>query len=133
MMRLLLTLLLCASLTAIRAQKTDSAAPANNQQDTIKAQFPGGDQAWGKYIQAAMLKNFSDLYQNGAKGTTEVQFLVQADGSIDSVTVVHKTGTCLDKFAVNIIKDSPQWIPAMKGGQNIKCFRRQKITVDPPR
>jgi hypothetical protein len=129
----LLTFLLCATLTHIHAQKTDSATQTTNQQDTIKAQFPGGDKAWGKYIQGAMLKNFSDLIQDGAKGTVELQLQVQVDGSIDSVTIVHKTGTVLDKFAANIIKDSPPWIPAILGGQNIKSYRRQKITVDSPR
>jgi protein TonB len=133
MRRLLLALLLCASHFAVHAQKADSTTQVITQQDSVKAQFPGGEKAWGEYIIHLFHESFDDLYSKGAKGTAEVQFLVLADGSIDSITLVHKTGTFLDKFAVNAIKNSPQWIPATKDGQNIKCYRRQKLTFDEPR
>ncbi|NOT52037.1 MAG: hypothetical protein HOP10_12260 [Chitinophagaceae bacterium] len=115
--------------------QTDS---TNNEQDTedktfdkveIEATFPGGDQAWIKYLQKTL--NANTPVDNGAPAgtfTVIVQFVVSRDGSISEVKALTNHGYGMEKEVIRVIKTGPKWIPALQDGRNVKAYRKQPVT-----
>lgn len=75
--------------------------------------FPGGEAAMMKFIakEAAKNKTWVDM---GLTGTINVQFIVNADGSISNVQALNGNYEVLKKVAVNAVKAMPNWKPGMQ-------------------
>jgi periplasmic protein TonB len=110
-------------------------APKADEEDKIftkvenEAQFPGGQQAWIRYLQKNL--NANAPVENGAPpGTYQVivKFIVSKDGSISDVNAETKHGFGMEEEAVKIIKRGPKWTPALQNGRNVNAYRRQPIT-----
>ena len=110
-------------------------APKADEEDKIftkvenEAQFPGGQQAWIRYLQKNL--NANAPVDNGAPpGTYQVivKFIVSKDGSISDVNAETKHGYGMEDEAVKIIKRGPKWTPALQNGRNVNAYRRQPIT-----
>ncbi|MEO6547283.1 MAG: energy transducer TonB [Ferruginibacter sp.] len=110
-------------------------APKADDEDKIftkvenEAQFPGGQQAWIRYLQKNL--NANAPVDNGApSGTYQVivKFIVSKDGSISDVQAETKHGFGMEDEAVKIIKRGPKWTPALQNGRNVNAYRRQPIT-----
>ncbi|MEO5890934.1 MAG: energy transducer TonB [Ferruginibacter sp.] len=110
-------------------------APKADEEDKIftkvenEAQFPGGQQAWIRYLQKNL--NANAPVENGAPpGTYQVivKFIVSKDGSISDVNAESKHGFGMEDEAVKIIKRGPKWTPALQNGRNVNAYRRQPIT-----
>ncbi|MEP7141293.1 MAG: energy transducer TonB [Ferruginibacter sp.] len=110
-------------------------APKADEEDKIftkvenEAQFPGGQQAWIRYLQKNL--NANAPVENGAPpGTYQVivKFIVSKDGSISDVNAESKHGYGMEDEAVKIIKRGPKWTPALQNGRNVNAYRRQPIT-----
>ena len=94
-----------------------------------EAAFPGGQQAWVRYLQKNL--NANAPVDNGASpGTYQVivKFIVSKDGSISDVQAETKHGYGMEDEAVKIIKRGPKWTPALQNGRNVNAYRRQPIT-----
>jgi protein TonB len=148
---------------AIGTQKQDGEAPTGNESPKVEsegtgvveapketreeapldrvevdASFPGGIQAWSKYISREIYRNMDDLQEEGKSGTVLVQFVVDTDGSISDVKIIGCDGyglsncigneTKLVSIALAAIKRGPKWTPAKQRGQIVKAYRRQPIT-----
>lgn len=60
------------------------------------------------------------LESQQAEGTCTVQFLVGTDGAISQVSVARSSGYKeMDEEAVRVVKDFPNWKPAMINGQAV--------------
>jgi periplasmic protein TonB len=110
-------------------------APKADEEDKVftkvenEAQFPGGQQAWIRYLQKNL--NANAPVDNGAPGGTYqviVKFIVSKDGSISDVQAETKHGYGMEDEAVKIIKRGPKWTPALQNGRNVNAYRRQPIT-----
>jgi protein TonB len=110
-------------------------APKADEEDKVftkvenEAQFPGGQQAWIRYLQKNL--NANAPVDNGAPpGTYQVivKFIVSKDGSISDVNAETKHGFGMEDEAVKIIKRGPKWTPALQNGRNVNAYRRQPIT-----
>ena len=110
-------------------------APKADEEDKIftkvenEAQFPGGQQAWIRYLQKNL--NANAPVDNGAPpGTYQVivKFIVSKDGSISDVNAESKHGFGMEDEAVKIIKRGPKWQAALQNGRNVNAYRRQPIT-----
>ncbi len=110
-------------------------APKADDEDKVftkvenEAQFPGGQQAWVRYLQKNL--NANAPVDNGAPGGTYqviVKFIVSKDGSISDVQAESKHGYGMEDEAVKIIKRGPKWTPALQNGRNVNAYRRQPIT-----
>jgi len=110
-------------------------APKADDEDKVftkvenEAQFPGGQQAWIRYLQKNL--NANAPVDNGAPpGTYQVivKFIVSKDGSISDVNAETKHGFGMEDEAVKIIKRGPKWTPALQNGRNVNAYRRQPIT-----
>ena len=110
-------------------------APKADDEDKVftkvenEATFPGGQQAWVRYLQKNL--NANAPVDNGASpGTYQVivKFIVSKDGSISDVQAETKHGYGMEDEAVKIIKRGPKWTPALQNGRNVNAYRRQPIT-----
>ena len=95
----------------------------------IEAQFPGGIDAWVKYLQQNLRTEVP--VDNGAPEgsyTVVVSFLVDRDGNISEVQALNDPGYGTADEAVRVIKKSKQWIPANQNGRSVIYRQTQAIT-----
>lgn len=95
----------------------------------IPAEFPGGTEAWKKYLERNLNQNAP--IDNGApagKYTVIVSFIVDKEGNISEVQAENKPGYGTEEEAVRIIKKGPKWKPAIQNGRNVIYRHRQSIT-----
>lgn len=95
----------------------------------IEANFPGGEQAWRKYLENNL--NPSIPADNGAPCglyTVYVQFIVNKQGSISDIKALTKLGYGMEQEVVRIISKSGLWAPAMQHGKPVNAYRKQPVT-----
>ena len=98
----------------------------------IESEFPGGQDAWNKYLQRNL--NSEVPKDNGApsgKYTVEVSFTVDKEGNISSVAGALPTGGNdygTIEEAIRVIKRGPKWKPGVQNGIQVKSRKKQRIT-----
>jgi protein TonB len=108
------------------------------QKVEIDAEFPGGNNAWFKYVTREIERNMDELQEDGRSGTVVVLFIVDKEGAVSEVRALNCAeagvtsclgpGTKLSEVAVAAIKKGPRWKPAVQNGRNVKAYRRQPVT-----
>ncbi len=96
-----------------------------------EANFKGGEDGWRKYLVkklTAQSDTYSKLLKPNELYSVIVRFVVAKDGSIKDVYVEKKNKKQLDAMAVEIIQDSPDWIPAVQYNRKVNAYRRQPIS-----
>lgn len=95
----------------------------------IKAQFPGGENAWIKYIQKLIEKKIDIVHEDSkSRGTAEVQFTVGIDGTVSNLKVISLEGSVLATVLSGAILNGPRWIPAMRNNEFVESKHTQKVT-----
>ena len=95
----------------------------------IQAKFPGGIDAWTKYLQRNLRQDTPT--ENGAPAgnyTVVVSFLVDKTGAISEVKAENDPGYGTASEAVRVIQRGPAWQPAVQNGRNVIYRQRQSIT-----
>lgn len=96
-----------------------------------EANFRGGEDGWKKYLVKKLTAKW-DKYTKFLKQkqvyNVIVRFVINKDGSITDVKVENKGNRDVDEIAVDIIQNSPDWIPAVQYNRKVKAYRRQPIT-----
>jgi len=95
----------------------------------IEAKFPGGPDAWQKYLERNLNSNVP--VDNGAPPgnyTVIVSFLVDKSGNISEVQSLNDPGYGTAAEAVRVIKKGPAWTPAVQNGRNVIYRQKQSIT-----
>jgi len=95
----------------------------------IQAQFPGGPEAWQKYLQRNLRAEVAS--DNGAAPgnyTVVVSFLVDKEGNISEVKAENNPGYGTADEAVRVIQRGPKWKPAVQNGRNVIYRQKQSIT-----
>jgi TonB family protein len=106
----------------------DGSATAGKCEPEIDADFPGGNEAWQKYIVNGVARRIEAMSKENATGKAVVLFIVDKDGKITEVKIDKSSGTALDKYAIDIIKKAPKWIPAKQHNRFVKAYRKQPVT-----
>lgn len=91
----------------------------------LPAQFPGGPDAWKRYLERN-LRYPESAQDNGTQGIVKVQFVVDKDGTISEVTALNDPGDGLAQEAVRIILNGPKWTPAEQNNRKVK-FRAVQV------
>lgn len=131
----------CCSYSATLAQNSNDSLHQYSK-DTVgvfeeveeEAAFPGGDTAWRSFlIHNLNVDKISDLVKIPPKKkvftqTIVVRFIVCKDGSLCEIKAEKKGQAPLKAEAERVIRNSPNWIPAVVKGKNVKAYRRQPIT-----
>jgi protein TonB len=95
----------------------------------IQAQFPGGTDAWMKFLQRNLRSDVPT--ENGAPTgnyTVIVSFLVDKTGAISEVKAENDPGYGTAAEAVRVIQRGPAWNPAVQNGRKVIYRQRQPIT-----
>lgn len=95
----------------------------------IPASFPGGTEAWSRYLQRNLNQDIP--LQEGApagKYTVVVSFTVSAGGVISDVVAEFDPGFGTGGEAIRVVKKGPQWNPANQNGRAVACKHKQQIT-----
>lgn len=95
----------------------------------IPAEFPGGTEAWKKYLERNLdaQKPASEGAPAG-KYTVIVSFIVDKEGNISDVQAENDPRYGTKEEAVRIIKKGPKWKPAVQNGRNVIYRHRQSVT-----
>ena len=95
--------------------------------DDREAAFPGGLKAWANYLSRALY--FPDQYKfmNGDEATVVVKAAITEDGRVMDAEVEVPFYPALDKIALDVLKRSPNWIPAMNHHRKVKSYIRQPV------
>jgi protein TonB len=81
--------------------------------------FPGGTDALIKYL-GENIRYPSKAKEAGISGTVIISFVVEKDGSISSVKVVHGIGGGCNEEAIRIVSLMPKWTPGKQRGRAIR-------------
>lgn len=101
-----------------------------------KAEFPGGDNAFSKYI-ANNLNYPEDARKNSVEGKVFIQFDIDTSGNVMNAEIIGKRLTglgdsnddyCLGQCALDVIQSSPPWTPATQRGKKVKMRMRIPIS-----
>jgi outer membrane biosynthesis protein TonB len=73
---------------------------------------------------------FSQAIQivNADKAVVVVTFVVTGDGKVTDVNVKTPFEPEIDKIAVNAIRKSPNWEPAIEHNRTVKSYHQQTVT-----
>jgi len=112
-----------------------AAAPVEKKEDEdkifikveIDAAFPGGAEAWTRYLQRAIEANQDEFTESDA-GTCIVKFVVDKLGKVSAVEATTMKGTKLAEIATNMIRKGPDWIPAKQNGRQVNAYRLQPVS-----
>ena len=94
----------------------------------IEASFPGGEQAWTRYITQVIRKNIDDLNDDNKSGTCRVRFIVDKQGNVLGTVALTMTGSVLARIVVDAIAHGPKWTPAQQNGRFVTAFKEQPVT-----
>ena len=91
----------------------------------IESEFPGGQAAWIKFLTSHLTYSEKAVRKN-IQGTVVVQFIVDKNGMLSDIQAISGPAQ-LQNAAVDIIKQSPKWIPAVQFGRKVKSYKKQPI------
>jgi N-acetylmuramoyl-L-alanine amidase len=93
------------------------------------AAFPGGKEAWGRFLQKTLNANVP-IDKGASEGSYEViiKFVVTQNGALENIEPETKHGYGMEDEAIRILKSGPKWTPAIQNGRNVASYVKQKIT-----
>lgn len=102
---------------------------ANNKSPQVEARFPGGQNAWQKFLEQNLDPTVPARH-NAPNGnyTVTVSFMVDENGRVSDVQALNDPGYGTAKEAVRVIKKAVFWMPAIKDGKAVKYRQKQNIT-----
>ena len=96
-----------------------------------EAKFPGGMEAWKKYLERNLNANIA-ADDGAAIGnyTVKVQFIVDKEGRVSNVQAIEVPAACpgCGLEAVKVIEKGPAWEPAIQNGRKVIYQAIQFIT-----
>lgn len=94
-----------------------------------EAHFPGTERSWINFLQKN-LKPDVPIRNRAPEGTytVMVQFIVDKEGRVTDIKPLTKFGFGMEEEVVRILQKSPQWVPAIQFGRNVKAYRKQPVT-----
>jgi protein TonB len=87
--------------------------------NSTQAEFPGGPEKMKKYF-AKNTRYARKEDQHNNMGIVYVTFIVEKDGSLDSVKLLQTLTEYYDQEALRLVKAMPKWKPAMQNGQPVR-------------
>lgn len=91
------------------------------------ATFPDGANGWRRYLERN-LHYPRQAQKKSIQGAVRVQMEVTKEGIVTHVKALNEPGGGLGQEAARVIKDGPNWIPAVHNGRNVNYRFAQTIT-----
>ena len=96
----------------------------------IESEFPGGIKAWQHYLNKH-LRYPAEAVQKKIQGTVVLQFIVCTDGTVCDIKAIRGPEE-LKQSALDAMKNTPKWTPAMQNGKQVKSYKKQPIVYRLP-
>lgn len=93
-----------------------------------EAAYPGGAEAWVKYIQKNINNKVPEADAPAGKYTAIVRFIVDKNGAVSNAAPETKFGYGMEEEVLRVVESSGKWTPAMQNGKPVNAYRRQPIT-----
>jgi hypothetical protein len=88
----------------------------------IKPKYPGGIQKFYAFIKKNYVIPKEILDDESSRGGVFGSFIIEKDGSLSEIKVLHDFGYGSGKELERVLKLSPSWIPAIKDGNPVRCL-----------
>lgn len=110
----------------IKVEKHHDSKPEDNEVYNTAAvevlpKFPGGINKFHVFLK----KNYvipQQILKDEVSGGVFVNFIIEKDGSVSNPKVLRDFGYGSGKELERVLKLSPNWIPAIKGGNPVRCL-----------
>jgi protein TonB len=109
--------------------RTKKKNPINTIPLKKKPEFPGGMEAFFKYIG----NNYKTPKVSNLSGKIYLNFVIEKDGSIVEVKVLRDLGYGTGEEAVRVLSESPKWSPGMQNGQPVRVMFNLPISIQSSR
>ena len=88
----------------------------------IRPNYPGGIQKFYAFIKKNYVIPKEILDDESSRGGVFAKFIIEKDGSLSKIEVLHDIGYGSGKELERVLKLSPNWIPAIKDGNPVRCL-----------
>ncbi len=110
--------------------RTDSVIASGLKSDStlkieIESSFPGGLRGWANFMSENLVYPKKAIKKN-IQGQVVARFIVEKDGSLSDIEVISGP-TELWQAVLDVLKKSPNWIPAFQNGKKVKSYKKQPI------
>ena len=91
------------------------------------ASFPGGVQEWLKYLVKKLY--FPTQYKliNGDRAIVVVEAVIDEEGNVTNVVVSTPFHPAFDRIAVEVVRKSPKWLPAINHNRKVTYKIKQPV------
>jgi protein TonB len=104
--------------------------PAILESPDEKPEFPGGMEAWSRYLQRML--RVPDELESGDRKTVRVKFVVNANGEVTDAVITMSGGKEFDKEVIRVIGRMPKWKPGKQRGKPVASYFTQPVTFTVP-
>ena len=92
------------------------------------ASFPGGLEAWKKYLLKNVYFPSQWKFMNGDQAVVTVDWYIDEEGNVTDPFISAPLHPDFDRIALKAFEKAPKWLPARSHNRTIKSFHRQPIT-----
>jgi protein TonB len=110
---------------ATKKQATASDTIRTAERIEIESTFPGGTQGWIRFLNDNLVYP-SKAAKKNIQGTVVLQFIVDKDGTVSDIQAI-KGPEELRQSAIDAMKKTPKWNPAVQDGKRVKSYKKQPI------
>jgi antitoxin component YwqK of YwqJK toxin-antitoxin module len=100
---------------------------ADTSNNDKPATFPGGLVAWGKFLSKHLFFPPEYKINNSDKASVVITCTADEEGRIQDAYVSVPFFPEFDKIALDAVRQSPRWIPAMNHNRKVKATFRQPV------
>lgn len=99
------------------------------EMNTMAPSFAGGHEALADYMMSHVQYPESAKRQ-GIEGTVLLEYYITEDGTIENITVLKSVSSELDKEAIRLVQNMPNWNPAIQNNQPVRVKYQQPVKFE---
>nr|WP_294926201.1 hypothetical protein [uncultured Flavobacterium sp.] len=110
----------------IKVEKYHDSKPEDNEVYNtaaveVRPKFPGGINKFHVFLKKNYVTS-QEIIKKEAYGGIFANFIIEKNGSVSNINVLRDFGYGSGKELERVLKLSPNWIPAIKGGNPVRCL-----------
>jgi protein TonB len=107
----------------------------NAQNLSIPAEFPGGENAWNRYLDTSFNRQViisqstkKDIERFGRAQRVQYNFGIMQDGSIGLITIEGQVSQSIRNEINRVLRTAPKWTPATVNGAPV-VYRQKQVSI----